>query len=79
MLSSVDLPLPDGPEQHDELAREQVEVHAAQRVHLDLAHPVDLGEVMRGKHLDRRNRLIRHVQLQHWRARLQKVRLRRSV
>ena len=44
MLSSVDLPLPDGPEQDDELALEQIEIDAAQGVHVDLAHVVDLGD-----------------------------------
>jgi phosphoglycerate dehydrogenase-like enzyme len=31
-------------EEHDELARADLEVHAAQRVHLGFAHAVDLGE-----------------------------------
>jgi hypothetical protein len=40
MLSSVDLPLPEGPQQHDELAAIQVEVRCGPRraTHLDLAH-----------------------------------------
>src|SRR3989304_2961715 len=33
-----------GAEQHDELAGPDLEVHAAQRVHLGLAHAVDLGQ-----------------------------------
>ena len=53
MLSSVDLPEPEGPEQHDQLALEQVEVDAAQRVHLDLAHAIDLREAARAQHGDR--------------------------
>jgi hypothetical protein len=34
-----------GTEQHHELAAQQVDVHVAQRVHLDLAHAVDLAEL----------------------------------
>ena len=44
MLSSVDLPLPDGPSSTTSSPREEVEVDAAQRVHVDLAHLVDLGQ-----------------------------------
>ena len=44
MLSSVDFAAARRAEQDDELALEQVEVHAAQGVHLDLAHVVDLGQ-----------------------------------
>ena len=36
-----------GPEQHDEFARVKVQIDAAQRVHLDLAHAIDLGEPAR--------------------------------
>ena len=46
MLSSVDLPAAGRAEQDDELASRQVEVDAAQRVHLDLAHVVDLRELL---------------------------------
>src|SRR5690606_10324065 len=38
-----------GAEQHDELRLEEVEVHAPERMHLDLPHRVDLGEVARGE------------------------------
>jgi hypothetical protein len=34
------------PQQHDELARIQHQIHAAQRVHLHLAHAVDLGQAL---------------------------------
>ena len=44
MFSSVDLPLPEAPSSTTNSPREQVEIHAAQRVHLDLAHPIDLGQ-----------------------------------
>ena len=44
MLSSVDLPEPDGPSRTDELAGVEIEVDAGQRVHLDLAGAVGLGE-----------------------------------
>ena len=44
MLSSVDLPLPEGPSSTTSSPRVEVEVDAAQRLHLDLAHAVDLGE-----------------------------------
>ena len=44
MLSSVDLPLPEWPEQDEELAFVDVEIDAAQRVHLHLAHRVDLRQ-----------------------------------
>ena len=47
MLRSVDLPLPDGPEQDQDLAGEDVEIHAPQRVHLDFAHVVDLRHAAR--------------------------------
>ncbi len=49
MLSRVDLPLPEGPEQDDELALVEVEIDAAQRVHVDLAHPVRLREAAGAK------------------------------
>ena len=49
MLSSVDLPLPEAPEQHDELAAPDVEVDVAQRVHLDLADAVGLGQRARAE------------------------------
>ena len=44
MLSSVDLPLPDGPEQHDEFALADFEIEIGERAHLDFAHPVNLGK-----------------------------------
>ena len=37
MFSSVDS-LPRGAEEHDEFVGEHVEVHAAQRAHVDFAH-----------------------------------------
>ena len=37
-------------EQHDELARVQLQVDAPQRVHVDLAHVVDLGQVAGREH-----------------------------
>gem|GEM_PF-6876721 len=39
-----------GAEQHHQFARVQLEVDAAQRRHLDLAHPVDLGQAARLEH-----------------------------
>ena len=50
MLSSVDLPLPDGPSSTTNSPAYEVEVDAAQRVHLDLAHAVDLGEAPGDEH-----------------------------
>ncbi len=50
MLSRVDLPLPEAPEHHHEFAREQVEIHAAQGMHVDLAHAIDLGQAGRTEH-----------------------------
>ena len=44
MLRSVDLPLPDGPSRTTSSRASQVEVDAAERLHLDLAHPVGLHE-----------------------------------
>ena len=44
MLSSVDLPEPDRPKQHDQLAREQLEIDARQGMNLDLTQAVGLGE-----------------------------------
>ena len=44
MLRSVDLPLPEGPSRTTSSPRAQIEVDAAQRLHLDLAHPVGLHE-----------------------------------
>ena len=43
MLSSVDLPEPEG-QQHDELALIERQGDLAKRVHLDLAHPVDFRQ-----------------------------------
>ena len=37
------------PEQDEELRFEQLEADAAQRVHVDLTHVVDLGDVARGE------------------------------
>ena len=37
-------------QQHDELAGVQLQVDAAQRVHVDFAHVIDLGEAAGGKH-----------------------------
>ena len=45
MFSSVDLPLPEGPSSTTNSPAEQIEVDAAQRVHVDLAHVVDLGDL----------------------------------
>ena len=45
MLSSVDLPQPDGPSRHDESAFVEGQVDVPERVHLDLAHAVDLRQV----------------------------------
>ena len=50
MLSSVDLPLPDGPSSTTNSPRAELEVDAAQRVHVDLAHVVDLGDAARLEH-----------------------------
>ena len=36
-------------QQHDELARVQIQVDAAQGVHVDLAHVIDLGDLPRGE------------------------------
>ena len=49
MLSSVDLPLPDGPSSTTNSPAYSIEVDAAQRVHLDLAHAVDLADVTRAE------------------------------
>ena len=37
------------PEHDDELAGSDRQRHAAQRMHVDLAHPVDLGDIPQGK------------------------------
>src|ERR1051325_8304466 len=39
-----------GTKQHNELTSEKFEVHAAQRVHLDLAHVIDLRNAARLEH-----------------------------
>ena len=39
------LATPRRPEQHDELAGVEIEVDAAQRMHVDLAHGIDLGDL----------------------------------
>ena len=44
MFSSVDLPLPEGPSRTTNSPLVQVDVDAAQRVHLDLAHSIHLGQ-----------------------------------
>ena len=54
MLSSVDLPLPEGPSSTTSSPRCEREVDPAQRVHLDLAHVVDLGEALRAQDQIRR-------------------------
>ena len=63
MLSRVDLPEPDGPEQADEGAFVEGQRHVPERVHLDLAHAVDLRQVadveQRG-HESRRSSLYRN-------------------
>ena len=46
MLSSVDLPEPDG-RRHDEFALIDVEVDVTQRMHFDLAHDIDLRQTAR--------------------------------
>ena len=50
MFNSVDLPLPEGPSSTRNSGLEQLEADAAQRVHVDLAHVVDLGDVAREEH-----------------------------
>ena len=37
------------PEHDDELARPNGQRHAAERMHVDFAHPVDLGDIPQGK------------------------------
>ena len=46
MLSSVDLPLPDGPSSTTSSPGASVEVDALQRRDLELAHAVALGEAV---------------------------------
>ena len=50
MLSSVDLPQPDGPDQHDELAALDVEVDALQ--HLDCAEALAQAANAQRRHVD---------------------------
>ena len=50
MLSSVDLPEPEGPEQHDEFALVDVEIDVPEGVDLDFAHPIGLGQIAGLKH-----------------------------
>ena len=44
MLSSVDLPLPDGPSSTTTSPAEMLKIDAAQGTHLHLARGVDLGQ-----------------------------------
>ena len=48
MCMNVDLPEPDGPVTRQELAGLDIDVHAAQRVHLDVADDVGLLQVANG-------------------------------
>ena len=50
MLSSVDLPLPEGPSRTTSSDSHEVEVDAGQGVHLHLAHAVHLGEPAGAEH-----------------------------
>ena len=50
MLSSVDLPLPEGPSSTTNSPAKSSRSTPAQRVHLDLAHAVGLGETLGLEH-----------------------------
>ena len=57
MLSSVDFPDPDGPSRTTNSRGKEVEVDAAERLHGDLAHLIDLRQRARGE--DRGIRCLR--------------------
>ena len=57
MLSSVDFPDPDGPSRTTNSPGTEVEVDAAQRLHRDLAHLIDLRQ--RARREDRGIRCLR--------------------
>jgi hypothetical protein len=49
MFNNVDLPLPEGAKQHDQLPSEKIEINAAQRAYFDSAGRVDLSKVTGAK------------------------------
>ena len=52
MLSKVDFPDPDGPSRTTNSRGIEVEVNAAERLHRDLAHLIDLRQRARGEDRD---------------------------